>query len=326
MRKIAKSLPSGSTGSLLLWRDCLNEFFKCAVRYGESGEWIKSKNALHEMYEPFEELRIGLRKTPSTAYSLVEELENLEESYKYEMARAESAQHLSVARKALNNLFFEQENLEMDLVWFVMDELKAATLTASELSCESEAAALSWQGVLYFKVLKMDDMAQKLLKDAVRVAMAITQTTGKIFHHEDWYKNASDTLGEIQKKVVQKEEASIEKILVELRPEIEAMKAALKEFESRNLRSLSLLRHVYEKHPPKNGAKMSDELNAKEVSNHTVKKGLRAAVTHYHTDRPFNKKCDIKWRTLCELICKEVNALYSDFKGVPLEESSDDKN
>jgi hypothetical protein len=280
-------------------------------------------NALSEMHEPFEELQQTLRYLPE-AHALIEDHETLACNFQHQMAMAQSAQHLAVARKAQNKLLFENEEIDMDCLWFAMDEFKAATLAGAGVSCESEAAALSGQGVMYLKVLKMDDEAKKMFDHAVRVAMTITQATGKDFHAVEWYKRATAGLKDIQdasiRRTTQEEDEKIGPIKEKLKPTLDAMTAAIEKNESQRFRVRNLLQHIYEVHPPKNGEAHPAELDID--SNGQVKKALLRAVTHYHTDKRFNNAHGLEWRVLCEEICKEINVLYTYFKGMPTTEAS----
>mmetsp|Transcript_26450 Transcript_26450/g.70736 ORF Transcript_26450/g.70736 Transcript_26450/m.70736 type:complete len:409 (-) Transcript_26450:135-1361(-) len=328
VRKTATALPQDSIGAVLAWYACANEFFKHAVRLDECGNWQGAMNCLHEMNEPLERMRLSLQSLDD-AYALAEAMAELNKSRAALLAKAESTQHLFVAQSAQQGLLFEQEDLNMDLLWFVMDSYKAATRPAADEeaeeqaddngSLETEAIALSAQGVLYQKVLKVPNVAKLLYESAIRIAMAITQTTGSNFHAQKWYQDAVEGLETIRqeqiafdlKQVQEQREPTLEK----LKPQLDALTSAIMKNEARRPRALNLLKHIYATHPPKaEGAELQAGLEYDD--NAKMKKALLKAATHYHPDKPINKSSGIEWFVLCEEITKHINDYHGHYKGL----------
>lgn len=329
LRKTAMECPKGGGPSAaLVWRACANEFFKQGVILDESGDWQGCMSCLYEINEPLEHLRISLQQSTDEAYALEDDMQELEKSCDALLAKARSAQHLFVAQQAQQDLLFDAEELDMDLLWFVMDEYKAATRPAADEEAddaagvgglETEAIALSAQGVLYQKVLKVPTVAKSLFESSVRIAMAITQTSGgSNFHALQWYKDAVEGLEEIRneqlafdlKKVQEQRQPTLDA----LKPQLDALEAAIKKSSARRPQALNLLKHIYKSHPPKieGGFELKTGLDYED--NSEMKKALLKAAVHYHPDKPINKSSGIEWYVMCEEITKRVNEYHGYYK------------
>ena len=71
----------------------------------------------------------------------------------------------------------EEEDLNMDMVWAVVDWYKQAALLTRENDVELEAIALSRLGKVYDSVLKMKAKAQENLKRSIQLAMSLHPRT-----------------------------------------------------------------------------------------------------------------------------------------------------
>ena len=80
--------------------------------------------------------------------------------------------------------------------------------------------------------------------------------------------------------------------------------------------SEALLRHVYEKHPPKRKEFKLGKIP--EVGSDTYRKDMKAllrnAVIHYHPDKIDVEKHGTAWKVLCEEISKYLSCKYEIFK------------
>jgi len=329
MRKTAMAIPKGAGPSAaLVWRACANEFFKQGVILDELGDWQGCMSCLYEINEPLEHLRISLQQSTDEAYALVDDMQELQKSHDALLAKARSAQHLHVGLEAQRDLLFEEEELDMDLLWFVMDEFKAATRPAADEEAddaadvsglETEAIALSAQGVLYQKVLKVNSVAKSLFESSVRIAMAITQTAGgSNFHGQQWYQDAVQGLEAIRKEQLafdlKKVQEQRQPTLDALKPQLDALKAAIAKSGAKRPQALNLLKHIYSSHPPKveGGAELKTGLDYE--NNSEMKKALLKAAVHYHPDKPINKSSGMEWYVMCEEITKLVNEYHGHYK------------
>ena len=77
----------------------------------------------------------------------------------------------------LEQVLKEEEDLNMDMVWAVVDWYKQAALLTRENDVELEAIALSRLGKVYDSVLKMKAKAQENLKRSIQLAMSLHPRT-----------------------------------------------------------------------------------------------------------------------------------------------------
>lgn len=315
--------------SALLLRNAAQELEKQAVLLDESGQWAECLDILAQMNYPLEELRgrlYGRDSSLSSEYGLQGNLTELLDSQQGLQAKAESAQQVAIAQKIQHSLLNDAEELDMDLLWQVMDHYKSATLAAERSSSESsgssnmesEAIALSAQGEVYFKILKNDEKANELFIASMTLAQAITASTGKQFHSLSWYKTAHDGLQEIRTKRAAYDQAEINAqrapTLAKIKPQLDAIEAAMAKSESKRKQALFLLKHIYEQYPPKMEAFSPPKADLAFDNNSDMKRALIKAVSHYHSDKPCNKNNGIEWYVLCEEITKLLNKYHDVFK------------
>ena len=314
--------------SALLLRNAARELEKQAVLLDESGQWLECLDILAQMNFPLEELRRrGRDSLLSSEYGFQENLTELSDSQQGLQAKAESAQEVAIAQKLQHGLLNDAEELDMDLLWQVMDHYKSATLAAERSSSESgssnmesEAIALSAQGEVYFKILKNDQKANELFMASMTLAQAITASTGQQFHSLSWYRTARDGLEEIRTKRAAYDQAEIAAqrapTLEKIKPQLDAIEAAMAKSGADRNKALLLLRHVYEKHPPKMETFTPPKADLAFDNNSDMKKALIHAVRHYHSDKPCNKNNGMEWYVLSEEITKLLNKYHDVFKSL----------
>ena len=130
----------------------------------------------------------------------------------------------------------------------------------------------------------------------------------------DWFKECNRVLERYQQEVVQQETDKWNK---ERQSYLEELKEDLTEIKYKSSGSSEgLLRHVYEKHPPKRKEFKLGEIP--EVGSDTYRKDmktlLRNAVIHYHPDKVDAEKHGKAWKVLCEEISKYLSCKYESFK------------
>lgn len=305
--------------SALLFKESANELFKQAVRFDEESNWSGCLDTLAQMYTPQEEAARQLRTHLVEEYALSAALEELCTNEHHLRCKAVAAQEVHIANELQARLLFELDELDMDLLWTVMDHFKAALMAAEDCGSEAEAEALSGQAELYLKVLKMPAKARPLFLASVRLAEAIAQETGQAFHSNRWYQQAMAGLEEIRQSQFMYDQKAIDaaraETLEKIKPSLDAINAELDKHDSKRFKAFALLKYVYEKHPPKcENANLPSNLDRD--NNKAMQKAMLKAVTHYHTDRGFNKEAGIEWFVLCEEITKHLNELHGYFKGL----------
>ena len=73
---------------------------------------------------------------------------------------------------------FDNENLNLDAIWTIIDWYKLAVLRTREVSeVEQEAIALSRLGRVYGQVLKIKSMARQYLHTSIELALSVAPRT-----------------------------------------------------------------------------------------------------------------------------------------------------
>ncbi|EDO35263.1 predicted protein [Nematostella vectensis] len=244
-----------------------------------------------------------------------QEIAVLEQDIIYLRTTAESMQAREHGNQLLEIAVKEEEELNMDLIWDVIDWFKQATIFARELDLEQEAIALSRLGYVYDQIIKQESKAKTYFMRALQLADSLKPRT---FATEAWFVCCVTTLKRYQDEVRQREE---KEYLDSKKPVLEELKEELAELdEHENGTDLGLLKFVYTKYPPKARAwkKPEDmdkwETEEIEIGHEQLKSLLRRAVLVYHPDTVDEAKHGKKWKVLSEEIAKHLTQRYERLK------------
>ncbi|XP_028392853.1 uncharacterized protein LOC114517357 [Dendronephthya gigantea] len=277
--------------------------FKAGVSALSKGKYKDCLTLMHDCYYPVEEARRFSNSDPF----VTTEVSVYEIDIFVHQCTAESIQARTTGDKLFDKVLLEEDNLNVDMVWEVVDWYKRAILLTREKDVEFEAIGHSRLGRVYDQVLKLKNKAKE---NFMRCLELVNSMYPRVFTTEKWYQEATETLKRYQQETVRKEEEawSTEKqeILLELKDDI-------KKLEELSEDAGDLLRHIYKAYPPKN---KSHKLNESLLSgaNRNVKKALRDSLLHYHPDRLQAKNLGKKWVVLCEEITKYLNRKYEVYK------------
>ena len=327
------------------------EILKAVIKFDEVRDWKSARDALAELHRPLTEaiqqrdrrLRDGsLRCSPGMLLDLTELLQEYEEEKKIFTARCDFHQHLFHGEQSLNQLLHEEEHLDMERAWSIIDSFRTAITAIKDPTSdhenpnyvchESAAMGFSHLGRMYEKVIKMDTVANKLYLAAIHHADVVTHTSGATFFHKEWYQTAKKGIEEYRQRRMAFDSAQVaavrEPTLVILKPRLDAILAAMGSFESQAYRAHALIVFLYQHEPPKEkntsaglgaGAPTSstpEKLVLDRDNKDAMKKAVRNAVASYHPDKQVNKESGIEWHVLCEEITKHLNNLYEHYKGM----------
>ena len=240
------------------------------------------------------------------------------------LACSESAKFRLLGDEMKSQLLYDEEVLNVELLWLCVDQYRASMVAASRsyegaVSHENEAIAASHLGQLFDKVLKSYPAARTLYLHAIHLADVITHQCGAVFFHCEWYQVAKKGIEEDNKRNEGFNAAEIarqrEPILLKLKSELAAIETAVASFSGRDYSAHAVLLHLYSKHPPKVENFTFDPAALDKDQSEDVKKALMKAITHYHPDRTYNKSAGIDWLILCEEITKTLNNCYCRYKG-----------
>jgi hypothetical protein len=247
----------------------------------------------------------------------------LEHSRKSYLARSESAKLRDVADKIREQMLFENETLDLELLWICVDHYRASMIAASHtyegiMSHENEAISASNLGKLFGKVLKLYKQARVLYLHAIHLADVITHQSGSVFFHCEWFQDAKKGIEDDNARNEGFNAAKIDEqrgpILLKLKPELTALETSVKSFEGRDYSAHAILTHIHAKHPPKAEKCTFDSAKLDKDVTEDVKKAVLKALTYYHPDRTYNKSAGIEWLILCEEITKVLNNAYNRYK------------
>ena len=121
----------------------------------------------------------------------IEEVKVLEQDVFYHSSAAESIQAREHGRQILDTATQQEEELNLELIWDVIDCYKQATILARELDIEQEAIALSYLGYVYDKVLKIQSKAKAYYMRCLQLAESLKPRT---FFSQIWYQDCTEAL------------------------------------------------------------------------------------------------------------------------------------
>ena len=121
----------------------------------------------------------------------MEEALTLEKDVLYHTCTAESIQARKTGAQLLDWATQQQEELNVDLIWDVIDWYKQATILARELDIEQEAIALSYLGFVYDKVLMLQSRAKAYYMRCLQLAESLKPRT---FFTCSWYQDCAATI------------------------------------------------------------------------------------------------------------------------------------
>ncbi|XP_069111521.1 uncharacterized protein [Argopecten irradians] len=241
------------------------------------------------------------------------ECDTLEDDVIMHQCTADAMQAIAVGDKLFQQAMKDRENVNMDIVWDIVDWYKSAVLrTRERTEMEQEAIATSRLGKLYDKVLKMKDKAHEYVMRSIQLAHSMAPRT---FTTEDWFKEAIEILKKYQDEKVEEEEREWnikrDKIIKEIPEQMESLKKAEEKGD------LELLEYLYKDFPPKNPVHkevfvMPIDPKEKEALDLEKKKKLyQKAVVNYHPDRVTISEHGAQWKVVTEEITKILNRRYN---------------
>jgi len=275
-------------------------FFTYALKVYERKDF---KDALHLLEYVNEDIELSLKNSQKNDVFQEDDIERLKEDTLFLKCSCESHRLRVQADKLFDIQVNQSEEINFEMIWEILDMYKAAVLHCREIDLENEIIAISRQGRVFDKILKVRDYAHRYYRAAFNMAQCLPRDLNQM----DWYRESKEALERFQKDVVKEEEAQKEK---ERAPYILKLAPVLKELKAVHALSdpYKLLKHVYSKHPPKVKHDYKEKvLNAENVRSYVLK-----AITQYHPDKQVNY--DMEWRVLCEEITKCLTVRYEVLK------------
>ena len=281
----------------------------------QNGDYKKCLSRMRDCYRPIEEVkRLSRRYGGDLKYELLEEAETLEKDVFYHTCAASAVQARVQGDELLQTALQDKEELDMTLMFEVIDWYKQAVVLAREVELEQEAIAESRLGVVYDKVLKLTLRAKAYFTHSFELAQSLKP---RVFTSQDWYRDCIRTLKKYQDEARQRDDEEQQKARAAF---LEELSEELADIESYKGRAADLIKHVYSNYPPKHPSwqKPSDEDMSKwgemESGSRDYKKLLLKALGFYHPDKVDENIHGMKWKVLCQEITKMLNHHFEETK------------
>ncbi len=314
---------------LLKIRKKSNEHVVCLINYQLSTICYKGSLKLRDSYlnnscryinecNYYYEECIKLRNQLKCSKSLIEYF-RLDESDLNELANnkliqeciLEAQKHKQVADQLLDKLLNYEECLDFEQVWNCIDLYRESIVKTRDKDIELEAEVLSKLGLVYSRILKMNDRAKTCYYACFNLAESMKP---KVFTHHSWYIRCCSAIKEYQKEVIdqenQKEETERKKVEKEIEDDLKELKKQADK-EDR----ISFINFVYEKYPPKLDEKKFKKPNLKTESPiDEIKKVYKKALIHFHPDKNSGAKYGYAWHFIAVEIAKYLGHFYERLK------------
>ncbi|XP_021352477.1 uncharacterized protein LOC110449746 [Mizuhopecten yessoensis] len=283
--------------------------FRNGVTAIQNGQYQRGLSEMNNCSMPIHEAR----KKCLDAKNVGLECDTLEDDVIMHKCTADAMQAIDVGDKLFELVIKEDEKVNMEMVWDVVDWYKVAVLrTRERTEMELEAIAASRLGKIYDKVLKMKDKAKDYVMQSIQLAHSMHPRT---FNSEDWFIDASAILKKYQDEAKVQDDAEWNKNREEVK---KGMTEQLDELEKADKkRDLEFLDYVYKKFPPKNP--MHKKLfvlptDTSDIDHSKKKKLYQKAVVNYHPDRANVEENGVQWKVMTEEITKRFNCRYNRMK------------
>ncbi|KAJ8305731.1 hypothetical protein KUTeg_016276 [Tegillarca granosa] len=280
-----------------------NVQFHVGINAFQKGDFKKCMYQMSECHYPIEKVK-ELRGFEETHH----ELQSLEEDVVMHLSITESSQSRQTGDDLLKMVLIDEETLNIEMVWDIIDWYRQAIVLTRDLDMEMEAIALSRLGVVYDKVLKLKPKAKECFMASVRLAESMHPRT---FNTTDWYIESTSTLKRYQQETVQHEEEEKAKERAEIKEKMKEELNALDKDNS-NMQNKEFLKHLYNKYKPKNSNHIFEEFN--EDSSVETKKRLQKAIVHFHPDKVNAEEHGWEWKIMTEEITKYLTRRYEVIK------------
>lgn len=281
----------------------------------QNGDYKKCLSRMRDCYQPIEEVKRLCRiYGGSLNHKMMQEAQTLEKDVFYHTCAAKAVQARVQGDQLLQVALKEEEELNMTLIFEVIDWYKQAVVLAREVEIEQEAIAESRLGVVYDKVLKMTFRAKAYFTHSFELAESLKP---RVFTSKDWYKDCTTALKKYQDEARQRDEKEKQKARAAFLAELTEELADIGKYKTR---AVDLIKYVYINYPPKNPSwqkPSADDMKKwqeMESDSKDYKKLLIKALSVYHPDKVDEKVHGMKWKVLCEEITKMLTNHYEGTK------------
>ena len=233
------------------------------------------------------------------------ELESLREDHILQTCIAEGISSKHVAQDLLRKCIEENEDLNFDLLFDIIDRFRDSIIKTRNNDIECEAEVSSELGQIYDEILKIKEKGKEYYQNSFHLAESLKP---KIFTKHSWYIKCTAAIIRYQQEAVQKDNKELdeerEKIMSEIKDDIE-------EIKNKSAKgSFDFLEFIYKKYPPKN----KKHVLPSKLDSSNIKESVRNALIHYHPDKNSKQEFGTKWYFISESIAKHLNTFYGMLK------------
>ncbi|XP_013385178.1 uncharacterized protein LOC106155077 isoform X2 [Lingula anatina] len=150
-----------------------NVLFRAGITSLQIGNYKDCLQRMHQCYQPIEEGKRSARD----GIDLLQELQILENDVFIHTCVSESIQARTTGDEILQGILLNEEDLNISMIWEVVDWYRRAVLLTRELEVEMEAIALSRIGKVFDKVLKMKVKAKESYMRCIHLALSMYPRT-----------------------------------------------------------------------------------------------------------------------------------------------------
>jgi hypothetical protein len=235
-----------------------------------------------------------------------EELEELYDDYLVQTCVVDGLHSKVIAQDLLKKCFDDDEILNMDLLFDVIDWYRDAIIKTRDNDVECEAEVSSDLGFIYDDVLKRKERAKQYYQNSWHLAESLKP---KVFTRFKWFIKCSLAIQRYQKEVYDEErktlDAERDKVMKDIKDDIEKIKKKESDHDP-----YKFLEFIYKDYRPKN----PKHVLIKNLEASNIQKAVREAIIHYHPDKNSKDMFGSKWFFISEEITKILNIFYSHFK------------
>ena len=279
--------------------------FQHSVELMDSKRYKEALVCLRDFDFHYEECLKNLKYSDESDDEInLNELESLHEEHILQLCIAEGISSKHVAQDLLRKCIAENEHLNIDLLFDIIDRFRDSIIKTRNKDIECEAEVSSELGRIYDEVLKIKEKGKEYYQNSFHLAESLKP---KVFTKHPWYMRCTAAIIRYQQEAIQKDNKELdqerEKIMSEIKDDIEEInkKSAKGYFD--------FLEFVYKQYPPKNNKVLPSKLDSS-----NIKESMRKACIHYHPDKNSKEKFGAKWFFISENIAKHLNNFYTTLK------------
>ncbi|CAH1782055.1 unnamed protein product [Owenia fusiformis] len=291
-------------------------FHKSVVKLTD-GAFRDSLAILGDCYRPVQEAKKFGTGTSDAKFNT--DLRVLEADIHMHQCISESCQAQYTGDELFRHITLDEEEVNIDMVWEVVDWYKKSILQTREIDLEREAIALSKLGNVYDRVLKLKSYAKR---NYMRCMELVNTLHPRTFYGQVWFRDCTRALERYQQEVAEQDKIEYqkrkEKFHDVLKAELTELEEWKKQLDCRGKGVRAFLKFLYQRFPLKDARKkLPEDIDTVEYSR--IKKIAQKAILHYHPDKVDVETDGEKVKFLHEEITKILNGEYDNLKMGPVD-------